>query len=108
MYSDILDILGNLIGLVPDVIILLASLRLLRHLPGTTAMLMVVGTALTTTLSVASLVYRYLPLFDGHEGAQQFYQVLSYGFITGGLLFMAGLFLLVLQEGAAPRSTPAA
>ena len=34
---------------------------LLRHLPGTTAMLMVVGTALTTTLSVASLVYRYLP-----------------------------------------------
>lgn len=108
MYSDLFDILGSLIGLVPEVIILLACIRFVRHAPGPISMLMVVGSSLTMALSIAGVAYRYLPFFNDHEGAQQYYQVLSYGFIVGGLLFMAGLFMLVLQEGASPRDTPAA
>ena len=106
MHIDFLDLFISIIGLVPEIIILVASIQCVRKAPGVDALLMVVGSALTTVLSLGWLIPSVLPdsgLFGG-DGFGEYFQMLSYGTTGAALLFMSGLFMLGLKQGPAQRS----
>ncbi len=99
MYSEIIDVFTILFGLVPGVIILIAAVRYVRANPGTEGMLMVTGSTITIIGDVGFGLGRFAYAFFNSSGAiEALYRYLSYGFILGGLLFTAGLLLLVMKE----------
>lgn len=102
---DYLQLFTSIIGLFPEIIVLVASILYVRRSPGVDAMLMVVGSALTMVLSFGWLIPTVLP--DGNLFEGEYFRMLSYGSTGAALLFMSGLFMLVLKQvpEARPSST---
>ena len=104
MFSEIFDLFTTLFGLVPDLILLIAATRYVRANPGTEGMLMVTGSTITLIGGVGFGLGRFAYMFFEEGGAlETFYQILSYSFITGGILFTLGLLLVVLKEAPQAR-----
>lgn len=104
MFPEIFDLFTTLFGLVPELIIFIATTRYVRANPGTEGMLMVTGSTITLIGGVGFGLGRFAYMFFEEGGAlETFYQILSYSFITGGILFTLGLLLVVLKEAPQAR-----
>ena len=103
MHSDPIDILLNLFSFVPEVLLMVASLIYVRKQPGLDSALMAVGSVLSVVLTLGWIVPSYLPIEDGSGSGSRdnYYSILGYSSTASALLFMAGLFMLVLKQ--APR-----
>lgn len=101
MFPEIFDLFITLFGLVPELIIFIAATRYVRANPGTEGMLMITGSAITLIggigFGLGRFAYTFF-FFEGGGALETFYQILSYAFIAGGLLFTLGLLLVVLKE----------
>ncbi|MBP7409077.1 MAG: hypothetical protein KA941_10000 [Flavobacteriales bacterium] len=106
---DYLQLFTSIIGLFPEIIVLLASILYVRKAPGVDALLMVVGSALTMVLSFGWLIPTIpgLNLFSD-DVLGEYFRTLSYGSTGAALLFMSGLFMLVLKQVPEARSSSAA
>lgn len=104
MHNEPLDILLSLLGFVPEVLLMVASLLYVRKQPGLDSALMAVGSVLSVVLMFGWVIPNYLPLEDGSSPGNRdsYYRILGYSTTAAALLFMAGLFMLVLKQD--PRS----
>jgi uncharacterized membrane protein YozB (DUF420 family) len=105
MNNDPVEILLALFGLVPEVLLMAASILYVRKQPGLDSALMAVGSVLSVVLTLGWMIPNYLPIESGSDssGREGYYSILGYSTTVAALLFMVGLFMLVLKQ--VPRAS---